>query len=459
MREMTEASILRADCLEAMRDLEPCSVDSVVTDPPYGLSFMGKDWDHGIPGVHFWEAALRVAKPGAHLLAFGGTRTFHRLAVAIEEAGWEIRDTVMWVYGSGFPKSYDVSKAIDREAGAERAVVGPGRWNGVKGSNAKQAGCLIRPGGQHDETAPATAAAREWSGWGTALKPAWEPIIVARKPLEGTVAANVLRYGTGAINVDGCRIESGGTHRSARSAGRGAGYEAHNKPDRKYSAGLGGIISEPHAAGRWPANLIHDGSEEVVGLFPESSGEAFPGVRNTSGYSGGLDQGATPHGFRPMGDSGSAARFFYCAKASRADRNEGLEGWAGRIVHEDKWSTKDRRSGEPRNPRPRDPAPVANHHPTVKPTALMRYLCRLVTPPGGLVLDPFCGSGSTGKAAVLEGFRFLGIELDPEYVEIAEARIRHSAPEGTVVVTEYGKLDDPGDDGGFLDTVLPHDFE
>lgn len=415
---MTEARILRADCLEAMRELEPCSVDSVVTDPPYGLSFMGKDWDHGIPGVHFWEAALRVAKPGAHLLAFGGTRTFHRLACAIEDAGWEIRDTVMWVYGSGFPKSHDVSKAIDRGAGAERAVVGPGRWNGVKGSNAKQAGCLIRPGGQHDETAPATDAARQWSGWGTALKPAWEPIIVARKPLDGTVAANVLRYGTGAINVDGCRIESGGTHRSARSAGRGAGYEAHNKPDRKYSAGLGGIISEPHAAGRWPANLIHDGSEEVVGLFPESSGGAFPGARNTRGYSRGLDQGATPHGFRPMGDSGSAARFFYCAKASRADRNEGLpvvthqSGMGGAMPVDDDGKDRDRFKVKSRN-----------HHPTVKPTALMRYLCRLVTPPGGLVLDPFCGSGSTGKAAVLEGFRFLGIELDPEYAEIAEARI------------------------------------
>jgi len=384
---MTEPRILRADCLEAMRELEPCSVDSVVTDPPYGLGFMGKDWDHGIPGVHFWGEALRVAKPGAHLLAFGGTRTFHRLAVAIEDAGWEIRDTVMWVYGSGFPKSLDVSKAIDRGAGAERAVVGPSRWNGVKGSNAKQAGCLIRPGGKHDETAaPATPEAARWQGWGTALKPAWEPIIVARKPLEGTVAQNVLRYGTGGLNVDGCRVESGGTHGSARSAGQGAGYEAHNKPGRKYGNGLGGIVSRPHAQGRWPANLIHDGSEEVVGLFPASfsgSGERRPNGSPKVNATGAF----RPHPYARDADSGSAARFFYCAKASRADRGEG------------------------------------NRHPTVKPTALMRYLCRLVTPPGGLVLDPFCGSGSTGKAAVLEGFRFLGIELDPEYAEIAEARI------------------------------------
>ena len=848
MTEPVTLRLIHGDCLEKMQSLSANSVDSIVCDPPYGLSFMGKDWDHGIPGVHFWEAALRVAKPGAHLLAFGGTRTFHRLACAIEDAGWEIRDTVMWVYGclsddsevltrdgweryhtarykeilaydpqtdvyqwerpsrwseyrvesdtayriesnqtdqlvsrnhrclverggvlafvaaeecssvervpylhgdvsalpqgpgellladvlregkglaeatrgkwqgeevptqghggreepgmegrtdvlqaegqvrrpvdqvrplsggvhghgsqgrlrhgasavggdgdravaaaervrasrqprcdrqstgepdavcdecgsqaartrptyqttlatvtpieysgvifcptvstgafvarrngkvfvtgnSGFPKSHDVSKAIDKAAGEKRERI-RGVRSGVVGATFAADAWSREFKDSVLSPEPILPAAREWSGWGTALKPSWEPIIVARKPLEGTVAQNVLRYGTGGLNVDGCRIESGGTHRSARSAGRGAGYEAHNKPDRKYSAGLGGIISEPHTAGRWPANLIHDGSEEVVGLFPQRAGASAP-VRGSepsttgqNGILGHFDRVAGPF----HGDSGSAARFFYCAKSSRSDRNEGLAstsivkynvplggalckdatmvlaellrratsgltpkwligesgasitglcpsatlsttvteiskitesrilnlltpslisdciagvscetanggnhaGNAGRSSASLATTTPERVEALARGVRDAvlpmlsaisDAAnwkPLTNFHATVKPTALMRYLCRLVTPPGGLVLDPFCGSGSTGKAAVLEGFRFLGIELDPEYVEIAEARIRHSAPEGTVVVTEYGKLDDPGDDGGFLDTVLPHDFE
>jgi site-specific DNA-methyltransferase (adenine-specific) len=375
------------DCREVMATLDANSVDAIVCDPPYGLSFMGKGWDHGVPGVEFWTEAARVAKPGAHLLAFGGTRTYHRLACAIEDAGWEIRDCVMWVYGSGFPKSHDVSKAIDKAAGAERdrirgvrsAVVGA-TYAGDEWSREFKDSVL--------SSDPITDAARQWSGWGTALKPAWEPIIVARKPLVGTVAENVLTHGTGGINVDGCRVDSNGTHGSARSAGRGAGYEAHNLPGRKYGNGLGGIVAPPHTLGRWPANLIHDGSEEVESL------------------------------------TGSAARFFYCAKASKADRDEGCEGLPQTIkqsvAHGDKRHGTLPYTNEPRemNPRPR-----GNHHPTVKPTALMRYLCRLVTPPGGVVLDPFAGSGSTGKAAVAKGFRFIGIEREAEYVEIARARI------------------------------------
>lgn len=248
---------------------------------------------------------------------------------------------------------------------------------------------------------------------------------MARKPLEGTVAQNVLRYGTGGLNVDGCRVESGGTHGSARSVGQGAGYEAHNKPGRKYGNGLGGIVSRPHAQGRWPANLIHDGSEEVVRLFPSPHGAGFAReARRKCAPSGKLwKQPGDGHRF---GDSGSAARFFYCAKASRADRNEGLGdardfvlARSCQAIAEAKRGNTVKAEGGAYN----KARIVKNHHPTVKPTALMRYLCRLVTPPGGLVLDPFCGSGSTGKAAVLEGFRFLGIELDPEYAEIAEARI------------------------------------
>ena len=403
-----------------MQTLHPESVDSIVSDPPYGLSFMGKGWDHGVPGVEFWAEVLRVAKPGAHLLAFGGTRTYHRLACAIEDAGWEIRDCVMWVYGSGFPKSHDVSKAIDKAAGAEREVVGVKENSfGRKPGGGDGWGEAIEGGKASDHvfniTAPATDAARQWSGWGTALKPAWEPIIVARKPLCGTVAENVLTHGTGGINVDGCRVEAAGVPVFGTSGGRKF-EQTHTQPDRRTKQ-IG-----TSDAGRWPANLIHDGSDEVVGLFPQSKstgGQASLGAfRNGDVYGKGRDERESRDpGF---GDSGSAARFFYCAKASKADRDEGCEGLAAKSRLEDvgnKWTTVDYRDGHERSVMAR------NHHPTVKPTALMRYLCRLVTPPGGVVLDPFTGSGSTGKAAIMEGFRFIGIEREAEYVEIAKARI------------------------------------
>ena len=375
------------DCLEVMPTLDADSVDAIISDPPYGLSFMGKAWDHGVPGEVFWREALRVAKPGAHLLAFGGTRTFHRLTVAIEDAGWEIRDCVMWVYGSGFPKSHDVSKSIDKAAGSERDVVGTklgqpgysltdgkgGLYGGGFGANGTGKGeCQI--------TAPATDAAKQWQGWGTALKPAWEPIIVARKPFVGTVAANVLAHGTGGINVDACRVgtQQTITIRNGDSGGNGA----YGRDDRKFER-----VNPP---GRWPANLIHDGSDEVTAGFPDAGG-GF-GVRgkggqtyaNGKGFANTLAVTGQEIGY---GDSGSAARFFYCAKASKADRNDN------------------------------------NNHPTVKPTALMRYLCKLVTPLNGIILDPFMGSGSTGKAATLERFNFIGIDLSAEYVAIAQARI------------------------------------
>jgi len=355
------AVVHRADCLDAMREMPDASVDAVVCDPPYGLNFMGKEWDHGVPGAAYWREALRVAKPGSHLLAFGGTRTFHRLVSAIEDAGWEIRDTIIWIHGQGFPKSHDVSKAIDKEAGAEREVVG-------RHPNSSRLSSVVFHDGScgltADEvliTAPATDAAKQWAGWGTALKPAFEPICLARKPLIGTVAENVLAHGTGGINVDGCRIA-------------GEPWKAHCATglarDKFFTKGPAvEIEKEPHALGRWPANITHDGSDEVVGMFPTASG--------------------------------SAARFFYSAKASRAEREAGCE-------------MLPMRGGKARN-----------HHPTIKPLALMRYLCRLVTPPGGLVLDPFMGSGTTGCAALLEGFRFVGMDLDAESVEIASARIAH----------------------------------
>ena len=372
-------TIINDDCLHAMQGLEDNTIDSIVTDPPYGLSFMGKDWDHGIPGVVFWQEALRIAKPGCHLLAFGGTRTFHRLAVAIEDAGWEIRDTVMWVYGSGFPKSLDVSKAIDKMVGAERAVVGLDFAS--DGEYGRQ------HAGEIPITAPATPEAVRWQGYGTALKPAWEPVIVARKPIDGTVANNVLKWGTGGINIDGCRVIVGEGREQQQQQGRDGALG----PVPICGPRNGGKVY-PVTLGRFPANLIHDGSDEVVSGFPNV--KAGVAIRHRSGGKNcHSDINKPPMADMGYGDSGSASRFFYCAKASKSERGEG------------------------------------NNHPTVKPLALMRYLCRLVTPPDGVVLDPFCGSGSTLVGALQEGFRYLGIEKDPDYVNIAYHRTKGALKE------------------------------
>jgi len=407
------------DCLAVLPQLEAESVDSIVTDPPYGLSFMGKNWDHGVPGEAFWSQALRVAKPGAHLLAFGGTRTFHRLTCAIEDAGWEIRDCVMWVYGSGFPKSLDVSRAIDKAAGV--AVETRGHFRFTAADQNATPGAFrtneerINPGCR--KTAPATDAAKQWQGWGTALKPAWEPVIVARKPLEGTVAANVLKHGTGAINVDGCRVPG---VKPQVTQGINSNATSFNVAKEKRVSG------DPNE-GRWPANLIHDGSEEVVGLFPET--EATPGTYHTTARKTVNCYGQhSPNSTLRVGhaDTGSAARFFYCAKASKTDRNDGCEALGPGVVARSCQAQAEAKRGnvvECEQGAFNKARKARNHHPTVKPTELMRYLCRLVTPPGGIVLDPFMGSGSTGKAAVLEGFRFVGVEREAEYLDIARARI------------------------------------
>jgi DNA modification methylase len=355
--EDEQTTIYNGDCREILETLPDDSVDAVVSDPPYGLAFMGKRWDYDVPGVEVWQQCLRVLKPGGHLLAFAGTRTQHRMAVNIEDAGFEIRDMIAWVYGSGFPKSLDVSKAIDKAAGAEREVVGEYKATGTA-RNSKHIGA--KPHAAIGEyianvekiyiTAPATESAKQWQGWGTALKPALEPITVARKPLTGTVAENVLQHGTGAINVDGCRVGDEG--------------------------------------GRFPANLIHDGSDEVAELFPETA----PAKRADRGK--GIDGATFKHatgetsGIRGHDDDGgSAARFFYCAKADASERRN-------------------------------------NNHPTVKPQALMRYLVRLVCPSGGVVLDPFGGSGTTAVAARLEQCRSILCELSAEYCDIAVERLR-----------------------------------
>lgn len=421
---MTPYTLHHGDCLAVLRTLPDASVDAIVTDPPYGLSFMGKRWDYDVPSTDVWAECLRVLKPGGHLLAFAGTRTQHRMACRIEDAGFDIRDLIAWVYGSGFPKSLDVSKAIDREAGAERDVVGPGKWNHVKGRNDAQESCLIRPGGKHKETAPATPAARAWQGWGTALKPALEPITVARKPLDGTVAENVLAHGTGALNVDGCRV---GTETLEYTAGE-TGGDCGKYGTRKRAE------NSTIVTGRWPANLIHDGSEEVVGLFPET-GPSSRSPRNNGEFQSvakGRDLPHVTHGHEDIG--GSAARFFYCAKAAGDDRDAGSLGLFWRAastssgweqIPEALYWTLWNENEAARRAKQRSPHVISqgNLHPTVKPTDLMRYLCRLVTPPDGVVLDPFTGSGSTGRGAILEGFSFIGMEREADYLTIARARI------------------------------------
>jgi DNA modification methylase len=464
------------DCLDVLRGMESYSVDSCVTDPPYALvsiakrfgadsaappkdyggsgvyqrasaGFMGKQWDTGDRAftVELWAEVFRVLKPGAHVLAFAGTRTYHRLACAIEDAAFEIRDQVGWAYGSGFPKSRNVSKDIDKRPGVSRypefaadlraamkakgytntfdvaeKVVGRrtgavANWQKYQFPEAKwwpalrdlldmdgakwgpiiaeaereivgqqqQGKLAVAPGQDNDRsaitldiTAPSTAAGREWQGWGTALKPAWEPIVLARKPLsEGTVAANVLKHGTGAINVDGCRVDSDGTHGSANSAGQGAGRATANP--------------EPHALGRWPANLIHDGSDEVVAAFPETATGFRPKQSTANPNDNGrviYGKGLGHQGVKPFNDAGSAARFFYSSKADADDR-------------------------------------LGSKHPTIKPVDLIQYLVRLITPPNGICLDPFAGTGTTGEAAFREDMRAVLIEREVEYLQDIERRM------------------------------------
>jgi site-specific DNA-methyltransferase (adenine-specific) len=391
--------VYAGDCIEVMARMPEASVDAIVTDPPYGLEFMGRDWDGfgTLIGFQTWtqswaREALRILKPGGHLLAFAGTRTYHRMASGVEDAGFEIRDCIAWMYGSGFPKSLDVSKAIDKAAGEEREIVGEGPYSErrprllVKAQNTYQDG--VGDYASSLITAPATTEAEAWNGWGTALKPAFEPIVVARKPLIGTVAANVLEHGTGALNIDACRI---GTSKDvpASSSDR---MGAHGI----YNGGLNALNErsgmDPNV-GRWPANIALD--ETAAAMLDEQSGE---GVSKRAPRGSGKSETATygvwglaDDDTRGHNDTGGASRFFYTAKASRQDRNAG--GLAD------------------------------NTHPTVKPTELMRWLIRLVTPPGGIILDPFGGSGSTGLAARAENTRCILIEREDEYLQIIRDRL------------------------------------
>lgn len=445
------------DCIEVMAAMAPDSIDAIVADPPYGLEFMGSAWD-GADGFRrslnaadvgresvfgrtsrtspeyrasavfqewceaWGRELLRVAKPGAHALVFGGTRTYHRMVSGLEESGWEVRDCLVWAYASGFPKSHDVSKAIDRAAGAQRAVVGEqaDRWTG-KGRVLNFA--TDRPQATIPVTGePVTPEALAWQGWGTALKPAWEPIVLLRKPLIGTVADNVLAHGTGALNIDAARIATGDVLAGSGTpplqtigAANARPYHAQAEPQ--------GV--NQHALGRWPANLvltdpIFDGDIDGVVGGGEQSGGGNPrrrGDEAAAGSYGGYAGGET--GKVPVDTAGSYSRFFLIPKADRSEREPAVRGQLARQAPPN-WSSGEQSPGTFQS---RQTPPRENVHPTVKPVDLIRHLVRLVTPPGGVVLDPFLGSGTTGLAAEMEGFGWVGIEREADYVAIARARL------------------------------------
>ena len=552
--------ILEGNCLDEMKKLDDNSVDSIVTDPPYGLSFMGKKWDYDVPSIAIWREALRVLKPGGHLLSFAGSRTYHRMAVNIEDAGFEIRDQIMWIYGSGFPKSHNISKGIDKKLGAEREMIrkpfSPQQMMMKDGQNERPWQNKAKELGYHETASdePASPEAKQWQGWGTALKPAHEPIVVARKPIIGTVAENTLEHGVGGLNINDSRIpangeqpkgsgnaqkntlahgdresleggsttplegrfpaniildeeagaildeqsggvggNSGGSYKNkslffeendapkgytdsggasrffkevnfskqehtpivlARKPIEGTVAEnilkhgvgginidesrvKHDEPDierKKMDSPLGMFTNPnregergagPAPEGRFPANVIHDGSVEVLEGFPHTkSGDGKPHHVTRESQSGSMSgKNYAGRTINTFGDEGSAARFFYCAKASTGERNEGLESLEPQEMGNHQSSLEGGKmltgSGNERS------NAKNNFHPTVKPIALMEYLCRLVTPKGGTVLDPFMGSGTTGIAATRLGFEFIGIEMTPEYIELAATRIAY----------------------------------
>ena len=399
-------TVLNLDCRHGLALLPDNSIDAILTDPPYELGFMGHAWDRsGIAyDVAMWREALRVLKPGGHMLAFSGSRTYHRMTCAIEDAGFEVRDSIMWVYGSGFPKSLDISKALDKLHGAERQVVG----QQYRAATGRDEGYGF--GESFDITAPATLITQLWEGWGTGLKPAHEPICVARKPMAAdTVAANVMTWGVGGINVDGCRIAIDPVADASQL--RTMSVSQHDGAD---GWGMNTTRANPAARvlgeeGRWPANFIHDGSPEVLEMFPDATG-AKAAVRGTEGSPASAGQVGN---FRervasaePRGDSGSAARFYQQCQWAQDDLEAALFYYCAKASKREKGAD--------------------NKHPTVKPVALGRYLARLICPPGGTLLDLFAGSGSFGISAKLEGFGFLGFEKDPESASYAQLRIENA---------------------------------
>lgn len=447
-------TLLLGDCLEKLKKLPDESVDSIVTDPPAGISFMSKKWDDDKGGKRQWiawmqsvaEECLRILKPGGHALVWAIPRTSHWTATAWEDAGFGTRDCIYHIFGSGFPKSHDIGKAIDKKAGVIRKATPLVRCDGKTQENKDGGGWkqsstkyLHHPVGEDS-----TPEARKWDGWGTALKPAVECWWLLRKPFKGTVADNVLKYGTGALNIDACRIEGTAGRRvenKPRNGGVHGGQQTRPYIEKALAEGVPSRASyETPPAGRWPANVVHDGSDEVLEHFPETK-SGTPGIirGGNTGAAYGAESRKPGTQMVGFGDSGSAARFFYCAKASPKERNYGCDGLEERVVAHNLSSNACNRCGlrikangsgkkcECGDLLETIQMPTrGNYHPTVKPLALMKYLCRLVTPPDGVVLDPFMGSGSTGIAALSDGFRFIGIEREEEYYQIAEKRIAAS---------------------------------
>lgn len=390
--------LIHGHCLKILKKYPNNIFDSIVTDPPYGIKFMGNKWDYTVPSVEIWRECLRVLKPGGLLFSFASPKTQHRMAVNIEDAGFEIRDMIMWVYGSGMPKGKNISKGIDKKFGKIGKVIGKKIYadghiqnstkvrsteTGVYGFSKKDT-----PDPSEMIILPETELAKKWEGWQSDLKPSMEPITIARKPFSGTVVDNVLKWGTGALNIDACRIPVDLNVDDPRLGGEGS-WKTNKAAKNVYAGGFSGTDITSSVAGRYPANLIHDGSEEVLKQFPNTKSGTNcirKKPHKTSSMSGTLNLTGVEE--ISYGDAGNASRFFYCAKATKEDRGEG------------------------------------NNHNTVKPNALMRYLCKMATQPGGLILDPFMGSGSTGKAALQEGFDFVGIELIEKHYEIAKKRVK-----------------------------------
>lgn len=375
--------IICGDSLEVLKNFEDSYFDSVVTDPPYGLSFMGKSWDYDVPQVELWKEVYRVLKPGGHILSFAGSRTYHRMAVNIEDAGFEIRDMLGWLYGSGFPKSHNIGKAVDKLQGNEREVIGDRKVLNMNGGNYKNTF------DKTDKHFDITKGNSKWEGWGTSLKPAHEPIVMARKPFNTSVAENVLTHGTGGINIDECRVgtEVLKEHISSKTAG-----------GERIGQIKAGMVT-PERVGRFPANIIHDGSEEVLEVFEESS------------------------------------RFFYCAKASKAERNMGCDDLDYKYYAAGNQAQAELKKGNLEFNANHSFGKVSkskNNHPTVKPIKLMEYLIRLVTPKEGIVLEPFAGSGTTLIACKQQGFNYIGIEREQEYYDIAEARLKAVKVQGEI---------------------------
>ena len=426
---MKKQKLMLGDNIQSLKKLPDNSIDSVVSDPPYGLSFMGKKWDYDVPSVDFWKEVYRILKPGGHILSFGGTRTYHRMVVNIEDAGFEIRDQIQWLYGSGFPKSYNIGKGIEKFN-----ETGNASWNGTSEYNGGFGYTKIQLETGARKSAPVKYSnekkilTNEWKGWGSALKPANEPICLARKPLsEKSIAENVLKWKTGGINVDGCRVESDDKLKEhINKYGKDSDYGIESKTS------FGQIKSNVicgNNEGRFPANLILD--ESAAEMLDEQSGigksSLFPKtgkpIFNTKdGWNNNNIKDSSGGGYS---DQGGASRFFYVAKVSKAERNMGLDEFEEHIINfTPGFASKDengniiKSDGTLMNPIKRK-----NTHPTVKPVNLMSYLCKLITPPNGIILDPFMGSGSTGIAALLNDFRFVGMEMDNDYFKIAEARI------------------------------------